>query len=86
MYRCAVCGSVVPPSTPSNRVTVETRPVEYPPRPKVHWHPPKDGGKGKWVDDPGGRGSQIARELRMCPRCVSTAGEHDAKHPPPPAK
>ena len=71
MYRCEVCDRVVPPNTPSNRIILETRAVEYPVRDKVHWHPPKDGGKGKWVDDPGGRGTEIVREARACPDCVT---------------
>ncbi len=87
MYRCDVCGCVAPPRTPCNRITIETRPVEYPSRPKVHWQPPKAGGQGKWVDDPGGTGTAIVRELRACPDCA--ARHHDrAREPderPPPA-
>ena len=70
MYRCEVCDRVAPPSTLCNRIIIETRAVEYPTRPKVHWVPPKDGGKGKWVDDPGGHGVEIVRELRACPACA----------------
>jgi hypothetical protein len=77
MYRCDVCDSVVPANTPCNRITIETRVVEYPMRPKVHWIPPKDGGKGKWIDDPGGRGTRIVRELRACPPCAAAAAAND---------
>lgn len=73
MYRCDVCDSLAAPGTPLHRLTTLTRPVEYPLRPKVHWHPPKAGGAGKWVDDPGGRGTEIVRELRVCPRCQTAA-------------
>jgi hypothetical protein len=45
--------------------------VDHPAREKVHWIPPHDGGKGKWIDDPGGRGNQIVREVRACPDCAS---------------
>lgn len=76
MYVCEVCACVVPPNTPLHRIVVEARLVEHPHRPKIYWHPPKDGEKGKWVDDPGGSGEQIVRELRVCPRC---AREHAAK-------
>lgn len=82
MYRCDVCDRVVPANTPSNRIVVETRAVEYPSREKVHWHPPRDGGKGKWVDDPGGRGTEIARERRACPKCAAGA-RAVTEHPPP---
>ena len=71
MFLCDVCGSVTAPGTPCNRVTVETRDVEYPKRKEVHWHPPRPGKeKGKWVDDPGGYGHEIVREVRACPNCV----------------
>ena len=73
MFRCDVCDCVVPANTPSNSIVVETRPVEYPLRPKVHWIPPKDGQKGKWIDDPGGHGTEIAREQRVCPQCAARA-------------
>ena len=85
MYRCDVCGSVAPPRTPCNRITVETRPVEYPLRPKVHWQPPNDDHKGKWVDDPGGTGTAIVRELRACADCAARLREPE-EHPPPALK
>ena len=61
MYRCDVCDSVTAPGTPLHHIIVETRTVEYPLRSKVHWHPPKAGGSGKWVDDPGGSGMAIVQ-------------------------
>jgi hypothetical protein len=75
MYRCDVCDSVVPPNTPTERVTVETRRVEYPHRSKVHWLPPKDGEKGKWVDDPGGTGVETVREQKVCEACATRIRE-----------
>src|SRR5215475_10783920 len=71
MFRCDICGSVVPPRTPCNRIVVETRPAEYAARPRVHWQPPRAGGKGKWVDDPGGLGTEIVCELRACDECAA---------------
>ena len=71
MFRCDVCASVAPPRTRCNRIVVETRVVEYPKRDEVHWHPPRARGKGKWVDDPGGHGTQIVRELRACELCFA---------------
>jgi hypothetical protein len=68
MYRCERCLAVVPPRTPARRLVVETRLVEHPYR--------KDAGvrivdgKPKKYDDPGGSGSQIAREQIVCPWCA----------------
>jgi hypothetical protein len=73
MFVCEVCGSVAPPRTRSHRIVVETRATVHPPRSDAHWHPPRAGGKGKWVDDPGGRGTQIVRELRACESCATKA-------------
>src|SRR5678815_4965045 len=73
MFVCEVCGSVAPPRTRSHRIIVETRVTAHPPRSDAHWHPPRAGGKGKWADDPGGRGTQIVRELRACGPCAAKA-------------
>jgi len=80
MYRCDVCDSIVPPNTSSITIVVETRPREYPQRSKAHWIPPANGGKGKWIDDPGGAGTEIVRELRVCAPCAATRG-HPAGDP-----
>jgi hypothetical protein len=58
---------------------VETGEVDYPRREGAHWHPPKAGGKGKWVDDPGGHGTAIVRELPACAACAAkiAALEHE---------
>lgn len=71
MFRCDVCDSVAEPNTRPERVVVETRRVDYPYREKVHWHPPKGGEKGKWVDDPGGTGVETVRELDVCAECAA---------------
>jgi len=71
MFVCDVCGSVALPGTPSHRIVVETREVDHPPRPDAHRRPRPPGGKIKWLDDPGGRGSQIVRELRACEPCAA---------------
>ncbi|MBI2894165.1 MAG: hypothetical protein HYY06_11490 [Deltaproteobacteria bacterium] len=62
---------MIGPRSPSSRIVVETREARYPPRPKVHFVPPSEGGKGKWVDDPGGTGREIAREITVCPACAA---------------
>jgi len=59
----------VPAKTPATRVTVETRYRQYPKRPKAH--PVKRKGKIEMVDDPGGEGYEIAREVLACPTCAA---------------
>jgi hypothetical protein len=77
MFRCDVCASISPPNTPCNRLVLETRPADHPARANAHWHPPLRGGKGKWVDDPGGHGPQIVRELRACSPCAAKSAAID---------
>ena len=81
MYRCEVCQQVIGPHVPSHRIVVQTRTARYPPRAKAHFVPPSDGGKGKWVDDPGGVGREIAREVTVCPACF--AQRLEPARPPP---
>ncbi|HJL49645.1 MAG TPA: hypothetical protein RMG45_27550, partial [Polyangiaceae bacterium LLY-WYZ-15_(1-7)] len=68
MYRCELCNAVQAPRTPAVKVVVETRPAEYPSRPKAHKM--RIGRKLKSFDDPGGAGYEIAREAFACPRCA----------------
>jgi len=83
MFRCEVCDSVAHPRTRCHRIIVETRAVAYPPRADAHWHPLRAGGKGKWVDDPGGRGTEIVRELRACELCAAKATAIERRDKPP---
>jgi len=68
MYRCNRCHAVVAPRTPARRVVVETRLVEHPYRKGAGVRIVD--GKQKKYDDPGGTGSQIAREEVVCPACA----------------
>lgn len=71
MYRCEICREIVPPHTPSHRVTVETRPVQYPFRSDANTVLVK--GKREKRHDPGGSGREIVREVIACPRCAVKA-------------
>ena len=68
MYRCQLCNVVQPPRTRAVRVTVESRPTEYPSRPKANRL--RVGRKWKQFDDPGGAGFEIAKEAVACPSCA----------------
>jgi hypothetical protein len=69
-----VCHTIVPAKTPATRVVIETRYKRYPVRPKA-WRV-KHEGKIKFMDDPGGEGYEIAREVLVCPACAAQP------HPP----
>ena len=75
MYRCELCGKTAPPHTPAHKITVETRRVAYPLRPKVFACWKWQGDRRKFVrpDDPGGVGRQVAREVTACPDCARRA-------------
>ena len=89
MFVCEICKTVVPAGVPAQKVTLETRAVQYPRREKVH--PPAievDNKKKrtrrsrkltakeleKWVDDSGGHGFEIVREGQACPDCTLRLG------------
>jgi hypothetical protein len=69
MFYCEFCGELAAPRTPCRLVVVETRLAQFPPRPRAN---PTPHLTPKYRDDPGGRGRQIVRERRACPRCAAT--------------
>jgi len=74
MFCCQVCGCTVSPRTPASRLVLVTRPKLYPVRPRAHRVVRiSENGKKKEVhiDDPGGRGQEIAREVLVCPACAA---------------
>ena len=71
MYRCEQCNEVVGPRIPMLREVVETRVKLYPVREEVNRVKNKRKNKYVWVDDAGGEGREIVRELRLCARCKS---------------
>jgi len=74
MYRCQICNAVSQPGVPAHRIVVETRPTEYPSRPKAHSQ--RVGRKAKTFDDPGGAGYEIAKEATACKTCAEV---HETK-------
>ena len=75
MFKCELCGKIVPRNVPAQRIVLKTRRVSYPERPKanrVH----KDGPGVKKIDgkyykkDPGGTGREIVREALVCSSCA----------------
>jgi hypothetical protein len=69
MYRCHLCKVCVPPRTPATRIPLELRERHYPPRPDAHQV--RRNGKLVAVDDPGGVGTEIVREVIVCPSCAT---------------
>jgi hypothetical protein len=77
MFRCQLCQQVVPAGTPSRHLVVQTRQKSYPFRSRVNRIIRlTDTGKHKevFLDDPGGAGTEIARELIVCPSCAQQNG------------
>ncbi len=73
MFRCQFCRAVVPPRTPSQYVVTQVRLARYPARPRAHRVVHVERGKRKvaYLDDPGGSGVAIVRELRACQTCAA---------------
>src|SRR6266542_2709728 len=72
-FRCEICGMSVPPRTRLQRLVTDTRDKRYPARAAANRVVEQAGGKRRvvWKDDPGGVGSEIAREVPVCPTCAS---------------
>lgn len=93
MFRCQMCNTVVPPNTRSTKIVVATRSRTYEPRgqdPRERRGGPRSfrgrrGPRKRKPYDKGGEGSEIVRELSVCPGCaaeqVDVAPEH--VHIPP---
>lgn len=64
-YRCAISGQVIPPGQPAVRVVVAVRPVIHAPRPGACRR--RVSRKWRRIDDVGGEGTQIAREVFVSP-------------------
>ncbi len=77
MYRCQICNTVSPVATPSHKVTLESRPMEYPSRPKAHSM--RVGRKLKSFDDPGGSGFEIVKEVLACRSCAEEHAKAQAE-------
>ena len=69
MYTCQICKKTVPPKTRAFRIPIETRIRQYPAREKVFLV--RRNHQEKLVDDPGGTGREIVREVTACPDCVA---------------
>ncbi len=77
MFRCQKCDTIVPAGTRTSKVVVATRPRTYDARGQ---DPSERRGRGRFVRgkkvrkrkpyDKGGAGTEIVRELSVCPRCA----------------
>lgn len=80
MYRCEICGCVVPPGTTAVTRVVETREREYPDRRHAAQQKKKAPRQRHRMDgDRGGSGREIVREQQVCPSCFEACeADHDA--------
>jgi len=80
-YKCEICGAVVPPKIRAMRVALKTRVKYYPYRPKANpGFQTKNGQilrplrksrkRSDRIDDPGGRGVELVKEVFACRACV----------------
>jgi hypothetical protein len=74
VFRCELCSAVSPAGAPARRVAVRTRPRTYPYRARANRIVRADAnGKVKvhWIDDPGGTGREVVREVITCAACAA---------------
>ena len=79
-----MCGGIVPPRTRAIRVVVRRRPKPYPYRSQANiiYRPdPRGKMKAHAIDDPGGVGWEIAREVLACPKCAAEGVPRESRSP-----
>lgn len=71
MFTCNFCKQTVKAGTACKMVTVARRWFQHPYRQKVNKLLVIEEGRRKkeWIDDPGGEGYQITREVKACMEC-----------------
>lgn len=77
MFRCHFCNQVTPPKTTRHTVVIAVREIDYPIRRKESKRP---GGRFRGdeaVQDRGGKGREIAKEVAACPACAEK--NHEAQ-------
>ena len=75
-YRCAISGELLPAGQPAHRLVVAVRPVTYPSREKAIRRRVPGKSKRQLARDPGGRGSQIAREVLVSAEVAARYRNH----------
>lgn len=75
MFKCDVCKQDTKPGESMQHLVAAVRRKTYPYRPNAHRYKRFDGHKHHKLvrDDPGGTGTEIVRELRVCDDCKLTA-------------
>ena len=76
MFRCYFCNQVTPPKTTRHSVIIEIRKKEYSVRrraPQKRGFRPRD--RDDSVQDRGGEGREIIREVDACPQCAAKQKE-----------
>ena len=93
MYICELCHKQQPANTPCKRIVVQTRNHHHPfrsgeppfkgaPSPigcRWEWSTRREKWIWHWYNDPGGRGTQIVKEVRICPDCAYSLGATSRK-------
>lgn len=87
MYRCQLCDKVVPSNTRTTKLVVATRERVYEargqdPRERRGARPfrGRKGPRKKKPYDKGGQGTEIVRELSVCPSCAATHADMTPQH------
>lgn len=76
-YRCESCKKAVESGVLCNKVTIKKKMFNHPFRKGVYIKFDEETERFYKADDPGGRGWQIAKEIRMCPSCAKEFEEEN---------
>jgi hypothetical protein len=83
MFKCYFCNQVTPPKTTRHSVVIELREKKYSTRQRENKRSGGGRGRGGYrgreepVQDRGGKGQEISKEVPACPACA--VKQHEAK-------
>jgi hypothetical protein len=78
MYQCQNCFTLVSSNQSSHLVAIIKRKKQYSFRADANTYIDKKDGKKKKSNDPGGRGYETVKEIRVCKKCYSELMEIEA--------
>ena len=78
MFRCYFCQQVTPPKTTKHNVIISIREKEYPTRRKESKGGRRFRSRDDVIQDRGGKGREIAKEVAACPACAAKHQNEEA--------
>lgn len=77
MFICQICGKPSKPGEKCHFIIAKRKLITHPFRSSVHKMKNLETGRSEYKEDPGGKGFQIAKELKACGSCKDYTPAND---------